>query len=146
MIQSILVPVDGSESSKIALDLACEIALRFDAELSLLHVVEVTDTDEYLFMGSARVKIPGTHEQNMKTGQSVVNAATEIAKQHGCDVKKHQIVSGSAANAILDYVENHSIDTIVIGSRGLGNMAGLLLGSVSHKVAHLAKCTCITVR
>lgn len=146
MIQSILVPVDGSEPSKKALDFACELAKKFNAELSILYVVEATDADQYLFMGSARVTIPGAQEEVMKTGQSVVDAAEQIAKDHGCDLSHKKVVLGSAANAILDYAENHTIDTIIMGSRGLGNVAGLLLGSVSHKVAHLAKCTCISVR
>jgi len=133
-------------SLQIAARFACELAHKFDAELSVLYVVEYTQADEYMFMGSARVAIPGTQEEIMKTGQSVVDAAAEIADEHGCVVSARQVVTGSAASAILDYAENHTIDTIVMGSRGLGNVAGLLLGSVSHKVAHLAKCTCIAVR
>ncbi|NQU72224.1 MAG: universal stress protein, partial [Rhodospirillales bacterium] len=47
---------------------------------------------------------------------------------------------------IIEYAEQHDIDMIVIGSRGLGDLKGMLLGSVSHKVAHLAECSCITVK
>ncbi|WP_180901977.1 universal stress protein [Martelella soudanensis] len=47
---------------------------------------------------------------------------------------------------ILDAIRERKVDTVVLGSRGLGDVAGLLLGSVSHKVTHLAPCTCIVVR
>ncbi|WP_256432948.1 universal stress protein [Martelella soudanensis] len=43
-------------------------------------------------------------------------------------------------------MRERKVDTVVLGSRGLGDVAGLLLGSVSHKVTHLAPCTCIVVR
>lgn len=146
MIESILIPVDGSEPSKKALDFACQLALKFNADLSLLYVVETPNNDQYLYMGTARVAIPGAEEDILKTGQSVIDAATVIANKIGCEIKNKEVVSGSAAKTILEYADNHTIDTIVMGSRGLGNVAGLLLGSVSHKVAHLTNCTCITVR
>jgi len=146
MIESILVPVDGSEPSRKALDFACCLALKFNADLSLIYVVEATDADQSLFMGTAHVTVSRVKEETLKTGKSIINAATDIAKQHGCDIKNRKVASGSAVNSILEYAESHNVDTVVMGSRGLGNVAGLLLGSVSHKVAHLAKCTCITVR
>ena len=73
-------------------------------------------------------------------------AATEIVEKQGLDVAGSEVVVGSAANEILEFADRHNIDGIVMGSRGLSDFKGLLLGSVSHKVGHLAKCTCITVR
>ena len=57
-----------------------------------------------------------------------------------------QILDGAPADMIIAAAENENADLIVMGSRGLGNFAGLLLGSVSHKVSHLSKCTCVTVK
>ena len=54
--------------------------------------------------------------------------------------------SGDAAAAILEVAEEEKADLIVIGSRGLGRLKSLLMGSVSQKVAQLAGCTCMTVR
>ena len=54
--------------------------------------------------------------------------------------------SGDAAAIILEVANDQSADMIVMGSRGLGNVKGLLLGSVSHKVTQLSECSCITVK
>jgi nucleotide-binding universal stress UspA family protein len=53
---------------------------------------------------------------------------------------------GQPARTIVHVAEQLEVDCIVMGSRGLGDFEGLLLGSVSHKVASLAKCTCVTVK
>ena len=55
------------------------------------------------------------------------------------------IAAGDPTQAI-ETAKARNVDTIVIGSRGLGDLQGLLLGSVSHKVAQMAPCTCIIVR
>ena len=53
---------------------------------------------------------------------------------------------GDPASAILAVAKEADADLIVMGRRGLGDLAGLLLGSVSQKVTHLAECACLTVR
>lgn len=57
-----------------------------------------------------------------------------------------ELATGPIAKKIIDKAEYLGADTIVVGSRGLSDLGGSLLGSVSHKVAHLASCTCIVVR
>lgn len=111
MIEKMLVPVDGSSPSQKALELACDLASRFDA-----------------------------------AGRPVLDAAEAMAESRGVRVAHAGVLSGSPAKMILEAAERHGSDTIVMGSRGLSDIAGLLLGSVSHKVSHLAPCTCIVVR
>ena len=53
---------------------------------------------------------------------------------------------GDPARVIAEHAGLHKVDLIVMGRRGLGGLEGLLLGSVSHKVAQLAPCACLTVR
>ena len=53
---------------------------------------------------------------------------------------------GDPASTILRLAKGLRADMIFLGSRGLGNLEGLLMGSVSHKVTHLAECTCVAVK
>ena len=56
------------------------------------------------------------------------------------------VVDGSPAERILMAEDHEGADMIVMGSRGLGRVADIFLGSVSQKVSHLSKCTCVTVK
>ena len=56
------------------------------------------------------------------------------------------MVEGDPAEVVLDLATKHKADMIVMGSRGLSDFKGLLLGSISHKVSAQAECTCITVK
>ena len=53
---------------------------------------------------------------------------------------------GHPAESIVAYAKAEEADLIVMGRRGLGSVSGLLMGSVSHKVAHLSECACMTIR
>jgi nucleotide-binding universal stress UspA family protein len=56
------------------------------------------------------------------------------------------IEDGDPGKEILRYAEEETANLIVMGSRGLSDLQGLLMGSVSHKVSHLSPCSCITVK
>ena len=81
-------------------------------------------------------------------GERITQSARHDAATHGvADAKITTAVEeGDPVERILEAQKREQADLIVLGSRGLGNMKGLLLGSVSHKVAHLAECACLTVK
>ena len=81
-----------------------------------------------------------------QTASEVISESIAVAKSHGASDVSAEIEIGSPAQMILAMAKRDDVDMIVMGSRGRGDMAGLLMGSVSHKVNHLAMCTCITVR
>ncbi len=60
--------------------------------------------------------------------------------------QSRSVLDGDPAERILEYAERESADCIVMGSRGLSDVRGLVLGSVSHKVSNRAVCTCIAVK
>lgn len=146
MSKNILVPVDGSEHSKKALEFAAELCGKFDGKLTLLHVPQSLPHDRTLVMGAAAITMHSTGDELAAAGSKVIDAAKQVASQHGCKNVQAQTVSGDPAQAIVKQAEQMGADMIVMGSRGLSDIKGLLLGSVSHKVTHLAHCTCVTVR
>jgi nucleotide-binding universal stress UspA family protein len=146
MSKTIVVPVDGSKHSKKALEFACEYASKFDASLHLLHIAQPLHHDRTLVLGAAAVTIHASREELEKAGEQIIEAAKEVAVQLGCKNVKTEIEGGDPAEVIVETAKSEGADMIVIGSRGLSNISGLLMGSVSHKVNHLAPCTCVTVR
>jgi len=146
MVRKILIAIDGSMHSKKALEFACDLVDKYNSDLHILHVVESTPRDSYMAMGSSAVKIPPSRDELEAAGKEIIAAAVEISKDQCCTKVTTEIQGGSAAECILESIEHNNIDMVVLGSRGLNDLTGLLLGSVSHKVSHLANCTCVTVR
>ena len=145
MIKSILVPVDGSESSKKALEFACDLALKYDAKVHLLHVVQHVEGQHVIVMGAAAAMIKPDHDAIIKQGKSIIKAAEEIAQNLGVNLVSEDIEEGDPATKIVECAKVCGADMIALGSRGLSDFAGLLLGSVSHKVTHSAPCNCLTI-
>lgn len=146
MLKNILVPVDGSDHSRKALELACELGKKQGATLHLLHIVQAPTGKRVLTLGSAAVTIDADSQQLQKAGKQVVGSAEDIARGHGFEKVAVSVAGGDPAARIIDYAKDKNIDMIVMGSRGLSDLTGLLMGSVSHKVSHLAHCSCVTVR
>ena len=145
MLQKILVAVDGSEYSKKALDFACELAAKFDSSLHIVHVPQGSAADRVMVLGGASIMIHAGREQIEKAGRTLIEAATEIAEERLPGKVTTELRGGDPAAGIVASAKENESDCIVLGSRGLGDFGGLLLGSVSHKVNHSAPCTCITV-
>ena len=150
MFQKILVPTDGSDHAARAVAVASDLAVKYGAELVVLHVMEE--------IGSSRIP-PGLEsyvemehvdvsERAMLEGvaNQIVRRAETQAREAGVEAVAHEVAVGSPAPAIVEYVEKHGVDLIVLGRRGLGRVADLLLGSVSHRVAQLADRACLTIK
>ena len=79
-------------------------------------------------------------------GSKLLESAEIKAREKDVKAFVKKVVEGDPVEELLKLTEVENVDTILLGSRGLGDFQGLLLGSVSHKISHMAKCTCITVR
>lgn len=146
MIKSILVAVDGSEGSKKAMELACDLGKKQGASLHVIHVAQPPPGKRVLVLGAAAVTVEATPEELNKAGEQVVSSARDIARSHGFNDISVSLVGGDPTARIIDCAKKKDVDMIVMGTRGLSDLSGLLIGSVSHKVTHLAPCTCVTVR
>ena len=132
MFRKILVAVDGSQHARAALDLAVDLAQRYQASLCVLHafphVSDLLGTPHYESLLAARSMIG---QQLLESAQTQVGDTVVV---------ETQLIEGPPAPAILRVAEEEGCDLIVIGSRGRGQIAGILLGSVSSTVAQRAHC------
>lgn len=147
MFKSILIPVDGSENAQKALSVACQLARQEDgATLYLVHIPEELSHETTLVWGIGAIAIEASRDERESVGQQVVSRAAEAARAQGVDSVETIIGRGDPARTILSEARKRSVDAIVMGSRGLSDLQGFVVGSVSHKVAHAAECSVITVR
>ena len=79
-------------------------------------------------------------------GERLTSDACARAKKKAVQTVRTVTRAGDPAKEILSVANEENADIIVMGRRGLGDLAGLLFGSVSHKVSHLAECACLTVK
>ena len=151
MFKTILVAVDGSDHSWKALDLATEMAKNHEAKLHILHVIPYQDLPEALHDFAKAENVPIEEERyrfhyGRTLGDKLTELAEDRARASGLTAVSAQTAEGRPADAILEVAKRQDADTIVLGSRGTGYMSGMLLGSVSHRVANLADVTCIVVK
>ena len=148
MTKKILIPFDGSEHSKRAILFAADVAQQHNSELFLVHVVKDKDIPPEILEYIKSEKINGgIGKVSAKLiSEGIMKAAQKQIQEMGLKIAKSMVFRGDPAEEIIQFAKNNDIDMIVIGSRGLGQIKGLLLGSVSSKVCHLAECTCVTVK
>ena len=142
----ILIPIDGSSHSKKALEFAADLALRYDAKLCILHVLHNAPGSDTLSLGAASVTIEASQENLDRAAHDLLESAKKLATGLGCGDVQTIARGGHPTQQIIGYARKNGIDVIVLGSRGLSDIKGLWLGSVSHQVNNLAQCTVITVR
>jgi len=147
MFKTILCAVDGSDQSLRAAATAAELAAELGSTLIFLTVtkqIKVTNpVREYMRME----QIAGEPQYVLDSAvERIMNRATEAAQAKGVRKVRTEVRVGQAARTIVDVAHEVRADALVLGSRGLGDIEGLLLGSVSHKVTTLAHCTCILVK
>jgi nucleotide-binding universal stress UspA family protein len=145
MIKNILVPVDGSKNSERALELACDLGSKYEANLTILHVIPNPVGTQAMVVGSAAVVVEPDLSHQEDQGKRINQAAFEKAVAVGQRPDEVVTVYGSIATEIVKYAKENKTDMIVMGSRGLSDFAGFFMGSVSHKVSHLSECSCVTV-
>ena len=174
MISCILCPVDGSEHSDKAIELACDLAQRYRTKLYFLHVfMKNMSMDELMqFQSNAHLKdlveqesermaelvqvgasayatpyIPPPDQTIVtRVGEVVVQDTETVGEQCGVERCTTVLADGDPVEQILSHAESLDADMIVMGHRGLGAFRALIGGSVSNKVSHSASCTCVSVK
>lgn len=147
MAKTVLAAIDGSDQSAKALDFAIDFARRYDGALHLVYVAPDHTPPEPLIEFARAEHLRETPSAVYTAiGESLLRGAETQAREAELTAVHQHLDFGDAARCIIDYAREHGVDVIVMGTRGFGELQGLLLGSVSMKVQSLAPCTCICVR
>lgn len=139
MFKEILLGVDGSEHALKAARVAAELARSMGANLWVVVCFEPVPA----YLGEPNLQ--AAIDVRMGLADEIMAAAlTEIGSIPG-EIHTEKI-EGQPAEVILNVAEARNVDLIVMGTRGLGRLSGLLLGSHSQKVVAHASCPVLLVR
>jgi nucleotide-binding universal stress UspA family protein len=147
MFSRILCAIDGSQHALKAAEVAGQLAQQLSAKLTFLTVTKELRMSEEVkrYMEIEHLTGEPQYVLDEYTAQ-VMQKAMDAARAAGVSDAKTQVKTGQPARVIVKTAEAGGYEAIVMGARGHGDLEGLLLGSVSHKVSSLAKCTVITVK
>ena len=141
MANKILVPIDGSEHAFNAIRFAADAVRRSGAEVHFLHVVRKTkipqELDDYIRV--EQITEPPLEVYRNLMGNHIISAAEKTAKENGIKPAETSILLGDPADVIVAYAKANHIDTIVMGSQGLGNVSSRVCSRATHQ-------TCVIVR
>jgi nucleotide-binding universal stress UspA family protein len=139
MFKKILLATDGSPDAQQALTYARDLALRDGATVVVVHAFEPVPT----YLGEpVEGRVLARH---ISAGEEVAGEAAGKLREAGVEVII-EVLEGPPADAILSVADIRECDLIVMGSRGYGALASLLLGSVSHRVLAHAREPVMVVR
>ena len=176
MFKNIVLAIDRTDHAAKATDVAADMAAQYGATLTLVTVLpEFWTLSEVEAMPQAEEFSPevkdgirqfheatashaGTRFPETITpgpapisaiaalGEAILDAAEVKARNKKVKKIKRAAVTGHPAEAIVAVAKKARADLIVLGTRGLSELEGVFLGSVSHQVMHLAACPCLTVK
>lgn len=137
MFETVALALDGSEQSEAAIPVAKELAKQSGGKLVVIHI------DERMV---AKGDMPPVHPDESEIVDKVKAKADEI-KGEGMDVEIQldSSVVGGPATKIASIAEEAGAGVIVIGSRGESALKGMLVGSVAHKLLHVASVPVLVV-
>ena len=131
MFNTIVVGLDGSEGSKVAVPVASELAERYGARVVIVHV------DERI---PAKGGVHPVRADEEQVREDLHEQARQLVSQ-GIEAKLDvvEIVLGGPAHAIEDVAEREGAELIVVGRRGHSLVTGLALGGVTQRLLHISR-------
>lgn len=138
MYDKIMIATDGSENADHAVEHAAELArLTGSRDALVVHVCTACTADL------------DPDEENLEVANEIVRKAGAVMEAAGLNVATRvetEYPPESVGNAIIDIAGNEGADLLVLGSRGLSEFKGMLLGSVSNKVVQKADCPVLVIK
>lgn len=147
-MKRIVVATDGSKYATRAVDTAAELAAKTGAQLSIIAVAPSPDVLVEELEPYARAEGIANDLPRLLANiePAFLDPARERAVARGVAALATQTLAGDPAASIIEFARDHATDLVVVGSRGRGRLGGLLLGSVSQKIAAHAPCSVLIVR
>jgi nucleotide-binding universal stress UspA family protein len=145
MFDRIVVGTDGSETAKVAVQQAADLAGQVGATLVVVSAYEPVPASR---LREERQEVPTDLAHIVSPSEDVEALLAETAdtvKKRGVDVET-SARQGDPADAILDVAEEKRADLIIVGNKGMTGAKRFLLGSVPNKVSHHAPCSVLIVR
>ena len=139
----ILIPVDGSDSAVRAVRYAISLRDKFrdPVQYDLVNVQRgITSGNVRLFVSQEQIK-----RFQQEEGENALRSARAVLDDSGAAYAAHVAV-GDESESIARYAREHSCDLVVMGTRGMGSIANMLLGSVSARVIHLSPVPVVLVK
>ena len=140
MFENILLAVDGSEHALHAARVAANLANAMNAQT--LRIVVAYDPIP-VHLGDPYMQ--EAINTRLKESEQIIQKAVQVLGTISAEIRT-EMIEGDPAEVIIDVVQTHNSNIIVMGSRGLGKLTGLLLGSTSQKVVSHAPCPVLIVR
>ena len=141
MNKKLLVPVDGSEHSLHAVRYAIGRVREAQGEVLVLHVEPPVSYEEM------RVYVMREEAEKIRREacERVLASATKLLDEAKVPYSAH-LREGEIAPTIARFAEAEKVDEVILGTRGMGAVGELLLGSVAHRVVHLVRVPVTLVR
>lgn len=141
MYDSVLLPIDDSPGAKAAIEHATRIARRYDAVIHIIHVLEVTDLGD--FPDDIR-DIDSIEDALQLGGREMLKPVRHVTEAAGLETVE-VLKEGKAHQKLIEYVDTHDIDLVVMGTHGKSGLSRVLLGSTTEKVVRHSSAPVLTV-
>jgi nucleotide-binding universal stress UspA family protein len=142
-MRKLFVPVDGSEASMRALDCAIDLCRKHSSfELVIATAHELATANPRVL---AYIPLEKLEQVQREHSEEALKPAVERARAAGITFKS-VILTGETAQAIVDEAQAQGCDCIVMGTRGMGAVGNLLMGSTATKVVHLTRLPVMLVK
>ena len=148
-MKKILVPTDFSKPAQVAVDVAVDIALKANAQLILLHVVEEASGTSFKITGE--VEVSGGWENKLFTMKLIERSKKNMAKLFeevkAAGVKvKQELRVGTAFHGIRDIITEQKVDLVVMGTAARNKLEEMIIGTNTEKVVRRSRCPVLTVQ
>ena len=148
----ILLPIDFSPSSQVALEMAADLALHFHAELCLVHVVPFLATITYPDMVPGTAFLPDIVSEGKLVQEARTFAERHLAKcqaallTRGVKSSSSVEVGNDVVGNIMGVVEREHIDMVVVSTHGISGWHPFVFGSIAEKIVKLVQCPVLLLR